>query len=314
MLLDTAFGAICLARLGYTDMGFAQLLQIALDEPDRPQRERLPHRALEQLWLMRLAGCKHAGNNRHLGELLRQSALGSGLDVLTQRRDDLYALTHSIMYATDLGADRARLPRAAHLIRGELDAALAVSLDRQDYDLAGELLACYFMLGFNLTPSASFAFDVITAVEDEAGFLPAPTLRLGRLAALSGTDRSRYLLAASYHTVYVMGLLCALALCKASPLTPKRTVGHPPPTALLARFNDAQPRHWEQCFAERPEGEQGALIPLLMTVALNRAVTARNLAEVSSLLTLAAPTHTAGLPAVTQAAEILRRAAAASLT
>lgn len=314
MLLDTAFGAICLARLGYTDAGFAQLLQAALDQPDRPRRERLPHRALEQLWLMRLAGCEHPGDNRHLGELVRQSALGSGLDVLTQRRDDLYALTHSIMYATDLGADRAPIPRAARLVRGELDAALAVSLDRQDYDLAGELLACYFMLGFNLTPSASFAFDVITAVEDEAGFLPAPTLRLGRLAALDGIDRSRYLLAASYHTVYVAGLLCALALCNARPLRPKRAAGHPPPAALLAQFHGAQPRHWEQYFAERPEGEQGALTPLLITVALNRAVTARKLDEVSRLLTLTAPTQTAGLPAVTQANEILRRAAAASLT
>jgi hypothetical protein len=47
-------------------------------------------------------------------------------------------------------------------------------------------------------------------------------------------------------------------------------------------------------------------------VALNRAVTARNLGEVSQLLSLATSAQ-AGLPAVRQATEILRRAAAASL-
>jgi hypothetical protein len=313
MLLDHAFGAICLACLGHTDDGFVRLLHVALRQPTRPRRERLPHRALEQLWLLRLAGHEDAGHRGQLGELVRQSALGSGLDVMTQRRDDLYALTHSIMYATNLGADRALLPRAASLISDELDAALAVSLDRQDYDLAGELLACYFMLGFELSPSASFAFDVINAVEDEAGFLPAPTLRLDRLAALHGVDRSRYLLAASYHTIYVMALLCSLALQETGTLPPERPAGCPPPAALLARFQGTQSRHWEKSFAECPESQQSALTPLLITVALNRAMARRNLGEVSELLSLTAPSH-AAIPAVTQATEILRRAAAASLT
>jgi hypothetical protein len=266
---------------------------------------------------MRLAASEDTDANRHRDDLIGQSALGAGLDVLTQRRDDLYALTHSIMYATNLGADRVPLPRSSCRVSNDLDAALAISLDRQDYDLAGELLACYFMLGFRLTPSASFAFDVITAVENQAGFLPAPTLRLDRLAALGGADRSRYLLAASYHTIYVMGLLCALALHKPWLVTSGSAAGPAPPAALLARFQGAQPRHWEQCFAERLEGEQSALTPFLTTVALNRAVTKRNLGEVSKLLTLTAHTaltQTAALPAVTQATEILHRAATASLT
>lgn len=313
MLLDTAFAAICLARLGHTDPGFGRLLRAALRQPRRPRRERLPHRALEQLWLLRLAGCAGPGSRRQLSELVEQSALGSALDVLAQRRDDLYALTHAVMYATGLGTERAPMPRAACQVSHELDAALAVSLDRQDYDLAGELLACYFMLGFPLTPSARFAFGVLTAVEDEAGFLPAPTLRLGRLATLDGSSRSRYLLAASYHTVYVMALLCALALRGAESRPAEPELEPPAASGLPAPRPGDPPRHWERCLAGLPGSEQRALAPLLLTVALHRAAAARDLGEVSKLLSHAAPAEAAALPAVTQAAELLHRAAAAGL-
>jgi hypothetical protein len=82
----------------------------------------------------------------------------------------------------------------------------------KDYDLGGEVLLAWPLTGKTWSPAATFGLQVLTQVEDKAGFLPSPGTRLDRLNTLQGDERTDYLLATAYHTAYVMGLLSAAAL------------------------------------------------------------------------------------------------------
>jgi hypothetical protein len=98
--------------------------------------------------------------------------LGRPLDALGSTRFDVYAFTHAVMYATDLGTRRARLPRRFRDIKADAIAALAYSLDTADHDLTAEVLLTWPMLGLGWNPAATFAFRLLADAEDELG-LPA---------------------------------------------------------------------------------------------------------------------------------------------
>lgn len=311
MLLDHAFAAIALMRLGVGDPAMSTLLECCLPDIDAAARERSPHRALEQLWLAGLAGVRTAPGA--VGRAVSGSAIGTGIDLLAARRDDFYALTHAIMYATDLGSAPLQLDAAAGTrLSRTLDAAIAISLDRHDYDLTAELAAGYPMLGLRATPVARFAIDVLFAVEDEAGLLPAPTLRLDRLSRLRAPHRSRYLHAASYHTMYVMGLLCTQLLRAEAPqLTCAPEPSQRP--AAPARRRRGSPRHWEIQYELLSAAEQDGLASMVLTLALRDAVNECDLAAVADILRAAGPVVDQ-LPAAAQARLMLSRLSVASLT
>ena len=211
---DFAFAHTCLIRLGHPDPAFDRLVARSISARSAPGRERLPHRDLEQEWLLRLHALESSASVAPQDDphLSARSMLGRTLDALGSSRDDVYALTHAIMYVTDLGTRRPRLPRSIGAILADAEAALAWALDDQDYDLGGEILLTWPMLRRRWSASAVFGFRVLARVEDEAGFLPTPMTRVDRYLALTGDERTRYVLATAYHAIYVMGLLCAASL------------------------------------------------------------------------------------------------------
>jgi hypothetical protein len=233
------------------------------------------------------------------------------LDALTATPDDVYAFTHTLMYETDLGTRQVELPRPRVGIETEAEAALAWCLDEQDYDLAGEVLLTWPLLGWSWSSSAAFGFRCLTRVEDEAGFLPSPTISLARLRQLDGTDRSRYALAMTYHTVYVMGLLCALTLRSDQPV-PAKPTGAPhcrgaAEALLAASATGLDGRHWQSTLEELSPSQRDSIAPLLLTIYLRRAVRRRNLKEVQELLRVAAPHGLLQTPAARQALDLLER-------
>ena len=135
--------------------------------------------------------------------------LGRPVDVLGATRLDFYAFTHVVMYASDLGERRVRLPRPSAAVAADAEAALAYSLDTNDFDLAAEAVLTWPMLNC-WSPAATFAFGLLAAVEDRFGFLPGLGFYPAHYQGLTG--RAVHALATSYHTVYVMGFLCAATL------------------------------------------------------------------------------------------------------
>jgi hypothetical protein len=311
LALDYASGHICLSRLGYPDAGFDQLVARSLMAHASDGRERVPHRMMEQDWIR-----KHcpAGTLPRRRSMSAQSALNFPMDLLSGTRDDVYAFTHALMYATDLQLSPGRLPRARKSILAEAEAALGRCLDAEDYDLGGEVLLAWPLTGRSWSAASSFAFRVLARVEDAAGFLPAPITRLSRANELEGDQRTGYLLATAYHTVYVMGLLCAAAL------KPGRT-----PPALIP-ISDARPGdadfviahmegddkspHWWSAFEVLASRERDELAGFLLAIALRRKTERREFGAVAELLRQAHLRGLTGTPVARQAAEMLERLSA----
>jgi hypothetical protein len=95
LALEHALGHVCLLRLGFPDFALDRLLRESLQADYAGGGERLPHRQLEQEWMMRVWGAPPRGaqiESRQAG----RSALGRPADLLSMRKDQAYALTHAL--------------------------------------------------------------------------------------------------------------------------------------------------------------------------------------------------------------------------
>lgn len=311
LALDHAYAHICLSRIGYPDKAFDALLDMRSQAG--AGKERPPHRMLERSWSADLRAGARPGVRRNTGAIVKSSLLNLPMDLLDGNRDDMYAFTHALMYCARFGQDALPLPRARGTLLAEAAGALAKCLDAQDYDLAGEMLLAWPLTGKTWGAAATFGFHVLARVEDAAGFLPTPSTRLDGLDALSVEARKNYLLATSYHTIYVMGLLCASALVpgRAPPAKPA-TTGHPTGVAsrIVGRLDERQPiPHWRQHFDLLAPAEQDALASFVLDVALLRSARRRDFDGLHRLLELACAEGLANSPVASQVAEMLGRLA-----
>jgi hypothetical protein len=313
LCLDYAQAHACLHRIGLGDESFDRVLDAALASQAAAARERVPHRELEQCWIAELLG-KGVPTGITRRAVVGRTVLARPLDVYGSGREDLYAFTHALMYALEPALPSTRLPRARRALLAEAEAALARCIDEQDYDLAGELLLAWPLMRCHWSAGAAFAANVLARVEDEAGFLPCAATRLDRLAQLEGDARTDYLLATAYHTVYVMGLLCAASLRPGSAPARSATAGA---ASASARLLAALPRgagspHWRDQVEALDDGQKESLAGFLLAMALRRFVVARDFASLHGLLLDAHRLGLADTPAASQAAELLHRLAASA--
>jgi hypothetical protein len=314
---DHAVAHALLSRLGYPDRDVDHLLAQSLAMGPDFGPERLPHRRLEQEWLDRVWSVGEPPLRRRDSQLLADSMLGRPMDALGSARLDIYAFTHAVMYASDLGGRRIALPRPSAAIAADAAAALAYSLDSNDFDLAAEVLLTWPMLGLPWRPAATFAFRVLASVEDNVGFLPGSTFDLTRYQALSGDERSRFALATSYHPAYIMGFLCAAALrhgrsppAAVPPARRSRGAG----AAILRLVNTDVPTScWREPFDALAPRQQDSVAPLVLAALLRRARTKGDLGLVREALEVALAHDLIDGPAPIQAAALLRRSQALKL-
>lgn len=310
---DHSVAHVILSHLGYPDPDADRLLAQSLAVGSDFGPERLPHRELEQRWLERLHFAGDAPP-RPDAEILARSSLGRPMDALGSTLLDKYAFTHCVLYASDLGGRRMVLPRSAADIAADADAALASSLDANDFDLTAEVLWTWPMLGLAWSPAATFAFQVLAAVEDETGFLPGPDFSLARLRSLRGRQRSRYLLVTSYHTALVMGFLCAAALRpgRTPPAAvPASSACAPVAADFMALITPRSPEpRWREAFRPLAPSRQNALAALVLTVVLRRARSRADMTTVRDALQVSLQHNLLDAPALGQGAALLRRGAA----
>jgi hypothetical protein len=312
---ELSFAHSCLTSLGYPDDQFEDLVEAARSSEAVASRERLPHRMMEQEWIHRTV----TPSSMSTPALARWSLLGLGLDALASTRDDVYAFTHAVMYLTDFGARRSRLPRTWAAIEADAVASLAFSLDAQDYDLSGEVLLTWPMLRRAWTPAATFGMHLLAQVEDEAGFLPPPGITTDHYLRLSNAERSTVVLADVYHTACVMGLLSTAALRErcAPPATIAETGQFQGASEaileLVDRSADARPAaHWRGFARTLSPGQRDALSPLFLAICLRRGATTLNLPIVRDALRVAARHGLLDAPAPRQALQLLDRATRAA--
>jgi hypothetical protein len=236
------------------------------------------------------------------------------LDVLSVSRDESYAFTHALMYVRDFNIRPRRLPRARAVILAEAEAALARCMDDENYDLGGELLMAWPLTGDAWSAGAAFGFRILARLEDQNGILPSPGARQDRRDTCDGDARTDHVLATAYHTVYVMGLLCASAL----------HAGRAPPTTLsgpaasdrgaadtILRFLDTDDRspYWRHEVDRISPAEREALAGFLLSIALCRKISRREFRVIHELLKVGYALGLTDAPATGQAAELLERLA-----
>jgi len=239
------------------------------------------------------------------------------MDALGSTRFDIYAFTHAVMYASDLGERVVVLPRPSRAVAADADAALAFSLDSNDFDLAGEVMLTWPMLGLVWSPAAIFAFRLLADVEDDVGFLPGSTFDFTRYQALTGDERARFALLTSYHTAYVMGFLCALALkrgCAPPTTVPPARRSRGAGTAVMRLVGTDGPTScWRKPFSGLAPRQQDSVAPLVLAMLLRRARTKGDLSLIRKALEVALAYDLIDGPAPTQAAALLRRSQALKL-
>jgi hypothetical protein len=310
---DHAVAHSLLSRLGYFDRDVDHLLSKSLTMGADFGPERPPHRRLEQAWLARVWNVGEPPR-RPDSRLLADSMLGRPVDALGSTRLDIYAFTHAVMYASDLGRRRITLPRRLAAIAADAEAGLAYSLDANDFDLTAELIMTWPMLRLSWSASATFAFAILANVEDRVGFLPGLTFDSARHQTLVGEERSRFALVTSYHTAYVMGFLCAVALrpgCAPPSVVPPARRSRGAGAAVLRLVGAEGPAScWREPFEALDSRQQDSVAPLVLAALLRRARTAGNLRLVREALEVALAHDLVDGPAPIQAAALLHRSQA----
>lgn len=307
ILWQLAMPHILLRQLGLVDPGFDRLVTLSVGSLARSGREVVPHRALEAMWLEALWSGTPPGAEFDAAAV--NSVMNHPLDLLWGDREDAYARTHTFMYFTDFGYARRPLPRSHSEILEESAALLARSLLLEDFDLAAEVLMSWPLTASPWPAAAAFGFRVLAELEDKVGFLPAGNGVPEKFDRLQGSERTQYALAASYHTAYVMGMLCSLSLRPGN--APPHVIGGPlAPVEVVSELTSLlQPADtpWQHTFRGLQPVEQRALAPFLLDMALLSAVRKHDFAAAGNLLAMAARTGLANSPLCAQTAQLLQR-------
>jgi hypothetical protein len=303
---------ILLSQRGLRDHRFDRLLALSAESQAHHGREVVPHRALEGLWLKALWSETAPGTE--FDAAASNSVLNHPVDLLWGSREDAYAHTHAFMYFTNFGYWGRSLPRPRSQILGESAGVLARSLLLEDYDLAAEVLMAWPFTSAPWTPAATFGFRVLADFEDRVGFLPAGNGIPEKFDRLAGSERTKYALAASYHTAFVMGILCALAL-RPENAPPYEITGSLVPAELIDELLGMIPiaeTPWQHTFRRLQPAERRTLGPFLLDMALLSKGRSHDFAAVGSLLSTAVGHGLANTALCAQAAELLQRIASSA--
>ena len=282
------------------------LLELSTTASSAEGREVPPHRTLERRWLHAVWRGEAVMD---ADQTVAASVLAHPVDLLLGARDDAYAFTHALMYLSGFGAWQPALPRPLEEVVAEASGLLARALVAEDYDLAAEVLMAWPLTGSDWSPAAGFGFRVLAEFEDEVGYLLAGNGIPGRYHHLSGPERTTYALAASYHTAYVWGILCALAT-RPGGAPPRRADGRLSDPAVIdalrALIPDAD-TPWQRSYARLDAAERSALGPFLVDAALLSAARRNDVVSLARALELAVANGLADSPGCAQAAELLHR-------
>ncbi|MEV7684217.1 hypothetical protein AB0O64_37660 [Streptomyces sp. NPDC088341] len=170
--------------------------------------ERIPYRQLDLLHTLYLCQIEHS--LPALDDVLPFTLLCNSPNAIKLTDNDIYAITHTIFYATDFGL---RVPRWPHgFDPGEavelLEALLSLTRGRENADLVGELLCCLLCLGVRESEEAERAWNFIASVQEPDGRVNGPRGVVHPKLA-DGDDAYQHW-ATGYHTTIVAALAALL--------------------------------------------------------------------------------------------------------
>lgn len=255
---------------GQRDSEFERLIGQAVSGRYAACFERVPFRQLDLLHTLELAGIDHgmpAGD-----AVLPFSLLCADPSVLKLSDSDIYAVTHTVFYATDFGRRNPRWPAGFGPSRAvELLEALSLLCRRKENaDLVAEVLCCLLCLGVQDSPEMERAWAFLAGVQEPSGRVAGPDGILP--PELENGDAEYRDWATGYHTTIVAALAGHLArdaaVIRQPRPSPPRSVGNGrleaaircatawlTDAALEAPFDDAVPAAGAAARAARSVGE-----------------------------------------------------------
>ena len=142
-------------------------------------------------------------------------------------------------------------------------------------------------------------------MEDEVGYLPSLSVRHDAMAALDAAERKRFFYLEAYHTVFVMGLLCAALLARGYADGRSEAREDAPAAPDIARTHRDPVPQWEGRYARLPGTARDRCFPLVLSVELKRALATGDVRALRDLLGVALESGQAHLPTVEQGLAIL---------
>lgn len=237
--------------------------------------------------------------------------LNRPLDIIGCRREDAYGLTHILMYATNFGLNPEGLRQNPSFAIHQAHSLLAKCIETEDYDLACELLLFWPYTGTKMSHEADFALNLLHDVESSVGHLPCSNTDPQYILKISGLERERYVIASSYHTIYVMGVLAAAMLKQRGrardqaeelmPPVPNEDFG-----SALINHMDTNKGHWYPLYQRQQPEDQRHLSRLLLDIAITQATITSDYGCLAGILQLASRANVQTLLS-TQAGGLLQR-------
>ena len=287
----------CLADLGLPDEKLDRVARLALISSVSAANERVPYRILDAAWTRHIA----FGDGELDHPAVALSPLGAGVDLLEATTNDAYAFTHALPYATDFG----RLPLPQGVDRRDLlgiAEALAVkALDEDDFDLLAEVLMAPPIIRLGWTPTLSFAWDVMSRLWDEYGFVPGPGVPPAPENE-TRTQKVRRVLGTLYHTAFAAGLCCStMVACGSVP----DEIDQEGPGSL--ELPPGKGSAWKVNWSRSSQQTQESLNFLSLAFTLRRALEVVDLCAIREVLKSAAEADLLEHPLFLQALEMLER-------
>jgi Domain of unknown function (DUF6895) len=184
-----------LRALGRDDELMRSRLRKAIAAGWLDQTERFPHRTMDIRSCAEACGIESGLPT--LDELYRRSILGTPPNPILLNENDLYALTHVVMFSCDFGMRSPELVPSGDIdaVAALLSAVSVVAARDHHWDLLAEFLLCWSCLELQETGLITKAWDALVRAQSADGAVPGP----------EASD------VPAFETVYHTTLVCALA-------------------------------------------------------------------------------------------------------
>ncbi|WP_025027998.1 DUF6895 family protein [Caldalkalibacillus mannanilyticus] len=171
--------------------------------------KKIPFRLMDLKYSLERAGI--ANDLPSYRELYNRTVLGKKAAPPYMSTMDIYSITHTVFYLTDMGHARNLIVDTKELqaIFQTLLKLLAISISERNLDLMGELLMCLSFLEPHVEQEAAphlteLAWNLIYTGRLPEGAIPSVTFHAPQLSGLSQKEQEKHIFTHCYHPTLVI--------------------------------------------------------------------------------------------------------------
>lgn len=190
---------------------------VASGMPDLLHRARVPFRVLDLRYSLDVAGIESYLPS--LSALYSQTAAAKAPNLVYLSEADMYSITHTIFYLTDMGHRSSDdvAPTSNHHLCRLVRHLLGIVVRQRNFDLAAEFLMCHHFLRMSLSTVSLAAWQILLSAQHADGAFPSPTFDPVEIGDLPPQKQEAYGFLHRYHTTLVcVGSIVAEQASKSS--------------------------------------------------------------------------------------------------